>query len=165
MYCATNRFLQQWIPAVHGVMGCGQKSFKLVWGSHQLLSGFLANGNLPRLSRQSRLSANHKGDNEIIPGAVHRPPSICLKAEKNPEKHRLGDRHEDCVIRNRKGRKEGKYGVQIDWLRRVVGKDLTEQYKRIEICGGACFWGRRIPTVLQKVLNKIKWPWECFIIT
>ena len=29
-------------PVVHGVMGCNQKTFKLVWQCHQLLSGFLA---------------------------------------------------------------------------------------------------------------------------
>ena len=27
--------------------------------------------------------ANDKGDNEMIPGAVHRSPDICLKAEEN----------------------------------------------------------------------------------
>ena len=43
--------------AVHGAMGCGQKSFKLVWWCHQLLSGLLADGHLPRVSRQSCLSA------------------------------------------------------------------------------------------------------------
>ena len=42
--------------AVHGAMGCGQKSFKLVWLCQQLLSGFLAKGHLPRVSRQSRRS-------------------------------------------------------------------------------------------------------------
>ena len=39
---------------VHGAMGCGQWSFKLVWRCHQLLSGFLAKGHLPRVSSQSR---------------------------------------------------------------------------------------------------------------
>jgi hypothetical protein len=33
---------------------------------HQLLSGFLLNGHLPRVSRQSRLSANDNGDNEMM---------------------------------------------------------------------------------------------------
>ena len=56
------------LPAVHGAMDCGQKSFKLVWRCHQLLSGFLAIDQLIRVSRQSHLSANDKGDNEIIPG-------------------------------------------------------------------------------------------------
>ena len=48
------------LSVVHGAMGCGQKSFKLVWRCHQLLSGFLAKGYLPRLSRQSRLSTNDR---------------------------------------------------------------------------------------------------------
>ena len=37
-------------------------SFKLVWRCCQILSGFLANGQFPRVSRQSRLSANDRGD-------------------------------------------------------------------------------------------------------
>ena len=39
---------------------------KQVWRYHQLLHGFLAIGQLPRVSRQSRLS----GDNEMIPWPV-----------------------------------------------------------------------------------------------
>ena len=35
---------------------------------------------------------NHKGDNEMIPGAVHRSPAICLTAKENPGKPQLGDR-------------------------------------------------------------------------
>ena len=42
-------------PWSHG--GCGQKSFKLVWRCHQLLSGFLAKGKVA-----------NKGDNEMILG-------------------------------------------------------------------------------------------------
>ena len=38
---------------VPGVMGCGQKRFKFVWRCHQLRSGFLAKGNMPRVSRRS----------------------------------------------------------------------------------------------------------------
>ena len=34
---------------------------------------------------------NDKGDNESIPGAVHRSPGICLTAEENPKKSQLGD--------------------------------------------------------------------------
>ena len=41
-------------------------SFKLVWRYHQFLSGFLANGHLPRASHQSRLSANDKDDNTAV---------------------------------------------------------------------------------------------------
>ena len=37
----------------------------------------------PRVPRQSRLSANDNGDNEMISGAVHRSPSIYRTAEEN----------------------------------------------------------------------------------
>ena len=36
--------------------------------------------------------ANDKGDNEMILGAVHRSPGICLIAEENPIKPQIGDR-------------------------------------------------------------------------
>ena len=49
-------------------------------------------GHLPRKSCHSRLSANDKGDNEMMPGAVLRNPNICLTAEKTPGKSQLGDR-------------------------------------------------------------------------
>ena len=39
--------------------------------------------------------ANDKGDNEMILGAVHRSPGICLTPEENPRKPQLGD----CLIR------------------------------------------------------------------
>ena len=35
--------------------------------------------------------ANDKGDNEMIPGVVHRSHGICLMAEENPGKPQLGD--------------------------------------------------------------------------
>ena len=34
------------------------------------------------MSCQSDLSDNAKGDNEIVPGALHRSPGICLTAEE-----------------------------------------------------------------------------------
>ena len=61
-------------------MGCSQKTFKMVW--------FLAKGHLPRVSRRSLMIS----DNEMILGAVHRSPGICLNAEKNPGKPQLGYR-------------------------------------------------------------------------
>ena len=79
---------QQWVvyePVVHGAMSCSQESFKLVWRCHQVLFGFLAIDHLPCFSRQSRMSANHKGDYEMIPGAVLRSPGIYIKAEENPK--------------------------------------------------------------------------------
>ena len=77
---------------VYEAIGCGLKSFKLVWRCHQLLSGFVTKGHLPRVSGQSRLSANDKGDNEMILGVVHRSSGICLTAEENSGKPQLGDR-------------------------------------------------------------------------
>ena len=56
-------------PWSHG--RCGQKSFKLVWRCHQLLSGFLAKGHLPRVASVTSV-ANYKDDNEMILGAVYR---------------------------------------------------------------------------------------------
>ena len=32
-----------------------------------------------------------KDDNEMIPGAVHKSPGICFKAEENPGKPQVGD--------------------------------------------------------------------------
>ena len=37
------------------------------------------------MSLQSRLSTNDKGDNEIIPGAVHKSLGIYLTAKKTPK--------------------------------------------------------------------------------
>jgi hypothetical protein len=66
-----------------------KKNIKLLWWCHQLLSAFLAKGYLPQVPRQSHLSANNKGDTEIIPGAVHRSPGSYLTPEENPGKPHL----------------------------------------------------------------------------
>ena len=52
-----------------------KKSFKLVWQCHQLLSGFIANDHLPRVSSQSCLSANDKGINKMTWKTSARLPS------------------------------------------------------------------------------------------
>ena len=52
---------------------------------HQLLSGFLANSSLLRVSH---VSPNDKGGNEMKLGAVPRYPGIYLTAEVNPGKPR-----------------------------------------------------------------------------
>ena len=36
--------------------------------------------------------ANDKGDNEMIPGAVHRSPDICLTAEENRARRPSGEK-------------------------------------------------------------------------
>ena len=59
--------------------------------TRKALSGFLAKDHLPRVSRQSRLLANDKSNNEVIAGAVHRSPNICITTEINPGKFQLGD--------------------------------------------------------------------------
>ena len=47
-----NRLLRRDVvgTAVHGAIGCGQRSFMLMWWFHQLLSGFLASGHLSHVS-------------------------------------------------------------------------------------------------------------------
>ena len=52
-------------PAFHGTMVGSQKSARLVRRCHQLMSGFLAKGYLPPVSRQSRRSLMIR---VIIPG-------------------------------------------------------------------------------------------------
>ena len=66
-------------------MGCGQKSFMLVWLCHEIRYGLLANGHLSRVSRQSRLLANGNGDNEEKPGTVHRSPGVYLVKEEEED--------------------------------------------------------------------------------
>ena len=68
-----------------------KKSLKLVCRCLQLPSKFLDKGNFPRESRQPRLSANDKGDHEMIQFAVQRSTWIYQMAEENPWKPRLGD--------------------------------------------------------------------------
>ena len=38
----NNKYIRR--SVAHGTMGCGQKSFKLVWRCYQLMSGLLAKG-------------------------------------------------------------------------------------------------------------------------
>ena len=57
----------------------------------QLLSGYIAKVHLPRVSRETRLSVNDKGDNVMIPAAAHRSPGIYLTVDENPGKSQLGD--------------------------------------------------------------------------
>ena len=44
------------------------------------------------VSSVASVTSNDKGDNEMIPGAVHRSPGLCLTTEENPGKPQLGDR-------------------------------------------------------------------------
>jgi hypothetical protein len=69
------------LTGVHWVMDWVQKSFMLVWRYHQLLSKFLANDHLPRVSRES---ANNKGEYEVEPGTVQ-DLAFTLRFRKNRE--------------------------------------------------------------------------------
>ena len=57
----------------------------LVWWCHQRLSRFLANDHLPQVSRQSRMSANNKGDNEVKPGLCTDVLAFTLRLSRTPE--------------------------------------------------------------------------------
>ena len=67
----------------------------LVLLCHGLMSGFLANDHLPRVSCQSHQSANDKANNEMKLEAGHRSPGIEFTAEENIGKPRLGA----CLIK------------------------------------------------------------------
>ena len=69
-------------PAVHGAMGCGQESFKLVWLPP---APVWVPGQRP-LAPSVTSATNDKDDNEMISGAVHKSPGIYLTAEENLEK-------------------------------------------------------------------------------
>ena len=61
--------------------------------SHRLKWGLFPPNEVSRISVAAVTSvANDKDDNEMIRGAVHRSPGICLSAEENPGKPHLGDR-------------------------------------------------------------------------
>ena len=62
------------------------KSFKLVWRYCQILSGFLVNGHLPRVSRLSRFSANDKDDKIWYLGLCTHFLAFTLQIRKTPEK-------------------------------------------------------------------------------
>ena len=68
--------------------------------SHQLLSGFLINGHLSRVSRS--LSVNDKGDNDMVSEVVQRFSDIYLTAENCCGKPQLGDHFDQgCATSHR----------------------------------------------------------------
>ena len=83
--------LKRFFFGVHGAIGCGQKNFTLLWQCQQLLSRVPNQRPLASSVASVTLIANDKGDNEMILGAVHRSPGICLTVEENPRKPQLGD--------------------------------------------------------------------------
>ena len=65
-------------PVVHGAIGFGKQSFKLVWWCHQLLPGF------PSVASVTSV-ANDKGDNEMILGLGTDLLEFALQLRKTPE--------------------------------------------------------------------------------
>ena len=43
--------------------------------------------------------ANDKDDDEMIPGAVHKSPGICLTAEENPGIPQIGEKSDEGTVR------------------------------------------------------------------
>ena len=68
------------------------KKLILVWRGHHLLSGFLVNNHLSRVSCELHLS-DLKGET----GTVHRSPGIYLIAKESSGKPQLGDNDEGCA--------------------------------------------------------------------
>ena len=71
-------------------MGCSQKNFVSVAVPPAPVR-FPSQGPLALSVASVTSVANDKGDNEMILGAVHRSPDVCLIAEENPRKPQLGD--------------------------------------------------------------------------
>jgi hypothetical protein len=80
--CRINR------PVVHGVMGCGQKKLSV---SVVVPPAPVRVPSQRPLAPSVTSVASDKEDSEMILGAVHRSPGICLMAEENPRKPQLGD--------------------------------------------------------------------------
>ena len=76
---------------VHGAMGCDQKNFVSVAVPPAPVRVPSQRPLAPSVASVMSV-ANDKGDNEMILGAVHRSPGICLTAVENPRKPQLGDR-------------------------------------------------------------------------
>ena len=71
--------------AVHGAMGCSQKSYMLIRRFHQHLSLKFVN-HAVHGALGPRLWANDKGDHGMIPVTMHRYSGIYLMAEEKPRK-------------------------------------------------------------------------------
>jgi hypothetical protein len=78
-------------PVVHRTMGRGKKIFKLVWRCHQLLSGFLTKGHLPRVSCQSRRSLMIWVTMQWSWGLCTELLAFALQLRNTPRKPQLGD--------------------------------------------------------------------------
>ena len=73
---------------IHEAIDCGQKCFKISPAPVRVPS---QRPLVPSVASVTS-ATNYKDGNEMILGAVHRSPGICLTAEENPRILQLGDR-------------------------------------------------------------------------
>ena len=90
LFLFNMRYLMQ--PADHGAKGCGQK--KLLVSLAVPPAPVRVPSQRPLASSLASVTSvtNDKDDNEMILGAMHRYPGICLTAEENLGKLQLLDR-------------------------------------------------------------------------
>ena len=80
------------MPAVREAMGCCQQKLSLSVAVPPAPVRVPSQRPLAPSVASVTSVANDKGDNEIILGAVHRSPGICLTAEENHRQFQLGER-------------------------------------------------------------------------
>ena len=73
-------------PVVHGAMGYGQKKLPVSVAVPPAPARVPSQRPLAPSVASVTSVANDKSDNEMILGAVHRSPDICLTAEETPRK-------------------------------------------------------------------------------
>ena len=76
-------------PVVHGAMGCGQKKLPVSVAVPPAPVQVPSQRPLAQSVASVTSVANDKGDKEMIQGATHVSPGICLVAEENPRKPQL----------------------------------------------------------------------------
>ena len=81
-----------WCKWNQGLRGRGRKQLYASVAVTPAPTGILPDGHLYRVSRQSRLSIEDKGDNVVKSGAVYGFPGICFTTVENPRKPQLGNR-------------------------------------------------------------------------
>ena len=81
------------LTVIHGAMGCGQNKKNLVSVAVPPAPVLVPRQRslVPSVASITSVANDNVADNEMILGAVHRSPGICLTAEENPRKPQLGD--------------------------------------------------------------------------
>ena len=84
---------------VHGAMSCGQKKLSVSVAVPPAPVQVPSQRPLAPSVASVISVANDKGYNEMILGAVHRSPGICLTAEENPQKISAGRPSDEGAVR------------------------------------------------------------------